>query len=77
MRKLKQKTFFSIVEVKGEDKINDADVIAKGKKAVMFCEVASNWSKANNRKEWKYVFIPSKEILPSSSFDNIAKRFTK
>lgn len=69
-------TFF-IVEVKGEDKINDADVIAKGKKAVMFCEVASNWSKANNRKEWKYVFIPSKEILSSSSFDNIAKRFTK
>lgn len=69
-------TFF-IVEVKGEDKINDADVIAKGKKAVMFCEVASNWSKANNRKEWKYLFIPSKEILSSSSFDNIAKRFTK
>lgn len=69
-------TFF-IVEVKGEDKINDADVIAKGKKAVMFCDVASNWSKANNRKEWKYVFIPSKEILPTSSFDNIANRFTK
>ena len=63
--------------MKGEDKINDADVIAKGQKAVMFCEVASNWSKANNRKEWKYVFIPSKEILSTSSFDNIAKRFTK
>lgn len=71
-----KETFF-IVEVKGEDKINDADVIAKGKKAVMFCDVASSWSKANNRKEWKYVFIPSKEILPTSSFDNIAKRFTK
>lgn len=69
-------TFF-IVEVKGEDKINDADVIAKGKKAVMFCDVASNWSKANNRKEWKYVFIPSKEISPTSSFDNLTNRFTE
>lgn len=68
---------FYIVEVKGEDKINDADVIAKGKKAILFCEVASNWSKANNRKEWKYVFIPSKEILATSSFDNLVDRFTE
>lgn len=68
---------FFVVEVKGEDKINDADVIAKGKKAVTFCEVASNWSKANNKKEWKYVFIPSKQILPTSSFDNLINRFTE
>ena len=68
---------FFVVEVKGEDKINDADVIAKGKKAVMFCEVVSNWSKANNKKEWKYVFIPSKQILPTSSFDNLINRFTE
>ena len=68
---------FFVVEVKGEDKINDADVIAKGKKAVMFCEVVSSWSKANNKKEWKYVFIPSKQILPTSSFDNLINRFTE
>ena len=66
---------FFIVEVKGEDKINDADVIAKGKKAVMFCDVASNWSKANNRKEWMYLFIPSKQILVTSSFENLVDRF--
>lgn len=68
---------FFVVEVKGEDKINDADVIAKGRKAVMFCEVVSSWSKANNKKEWKYVFIPSKQILPTSSFDNLINRFTE
>lgn len=68
---------FFVIEVKGEDKINDADVIAKGKKAVMFCEVASNWAKANKKKEWKYVFIPSKQILPTSSFDNLISRFTE
>jgi len=66
---------FFIVEVKGEDKINDADVVAKSKKAIKFCEVASNWSKENSRKEWKYLFIPSKEIMPSSSFKNLADRF--
>lgn len=66
---------FFIVEVKGEDKINDADVIAKSKKAIKFCEVASNWSKENSRKEWKYLFIPSKEIMPSSSFKNLVDRF--
>lgn len=66
---------FFIVEVKGEDKINDADVIAKSKKAIKFCEVASDWSKENLRKEWKYLFIPSKEIMPSSSFKNLVDRF--
>lgn len=66
---------FYIVEVKGEDKLNDADVIAKEKQAIKFCEVASEWSKQNNKKEWKYVFIPSKEIQPTSTYSILAKRF--
>lgn len=66
-----------IVEVKGEDKIEDADVIAKSKKAVQFCDVVTNWAKENSKKGWKYVFIPSKEILPSSSFNNLVNRFTE
>lgn len=68
---------FFIVEVKGEDKINHPDVIAKGKKAVKFCEVASNWAKATKRKEWKYIFIPSKEVRANSSFDSLTERFIK
>ena len=69
------KATFFIVEVKGEDKLKDADVIAKGKQAVKFCKVASNWSRANNRKEWRYIFIPSKEVQITSSFNTLAKRF--
>lgn len=69
--------YFYIVEVKGEDKIEDADVIAKSKKAVQFCDVVTNWAKENSKKGWKYVFIPSKEILPSSSFNNLVNRFTE
>jgi len=64
-----------LVEVKGEDKLNDPDVIAKKKRGVQYCEVASRWSKANGYKEWRYLFIPSKQVLPNSSFMQLAQRF--
>lgn len=64
-----------MVEVKGEDKLNDPDVIAKKKRGVQYCEVVSRWGKANGYKEWRYLFIPSKQVLPSSSFMQLAERF--
>ena len=64
-----------LVEVKGEDKLQDPDVIAKKKRGIQYCEVASRWGKANGYKEWKYLFIPSKQIMPTSSFVQLAKRF--
>ncbi len=64
-----------LVEVKGEDKLNDPDVIAKKNRGIQYCEVASRWGKANGYKEWKYLFIPSKQVMPNSSFMQLAKRF--
>lgn len=64
-----------LVEVKGEDKLNDPDVIAKKKRGVQYCEVASRWGKANGYKEWRYLFIPSQKIMPNSSFMQLAKQF--
>lgn len=64
-----------LVEVKGEDKLQDPDVIAKKKRGIQYCEVASRWGKANGYKAWKYLFIPSKQIMPNSSFVQLAKRF--
>ena len=64
-----------LAEVKGEDKLQDPDVIAKKKRGIQYCEVASRWGKANGYKEWKYLFIPSKQIMPNSSFVQLAKRF--
>ncbi|CRH62720.1 Uncharacterised protein [Chlamydia trachomatis] len=69
--------YFDIVEVKGEDKITNADVIAKGKRAVQFCNVASKWASDHHTKEWRYVFIPSKEIQIASSYNTLAERFVK
>lgn len=64
-----------LVEIKGEDKLNDPDVIAKKKRGIQYCEVASRWGKANGYKEWKYLFVPSKQVMPNSSFTQLAKRF--
>ena len=64
-----------LVEVKGEDKLNDPDVIAKKERGVQYCAVASRWGKANGYKEWRYLFIPAGQIQPSSSFAVLAERF--
>lgn len=64
-----------LVEVKGEDKVDEADVIAKKHRAIQYCETVSRWAKANGYKEWKHVFIPSKQIKEQSSFEQLVKRF--
>lgn len=65
-----------LVEVKGEDKLDSADVLAKKERAVSYCRLVSDWARANGEKSWQYVFIPSKEITVTASFaDNLAQRF--
>ena len=64
-----------LVEVKQEKMLNDPDVIAKKKRGIQYCGVASRWGKANGYKEWRYLFIPAKQVMPSSSFVQLAERF--
>lgn len=64
-----------LVEIKGEDKINNPDVIEKRNRAVSYCEIASNWANANNYKSWKHLFIPANDVQPNIRFDYLAKRF--
>ena len=64
-----------LVEVKGEDKLNDPDVLAKKARGIQYCAVASRWGKANGYKEWRYLFIPAGQIMASSSFKVLAERF--
>ena len=66
-----------MVEVKGEDKLKDPDVIAKKERGIEYCAVVSRWGKANGYKEWRYVFIPSQQIQPYSTFAQLAERFTE
>lgn len=64
-----------LVEVNGEDKLNDPDVIAKKERGIQYCAVASRWGKANGYKEWQYLFIPAGQIRSSSTFALLAERF--
>jgi hypothetical protein len=66
-----------LVEVKGEDRLKDADVISKKIRGIQYCQVASDWGKANGYKEWKYLFIPSQQVQPNSTFGNLIVRFTE
>ena len=66
-----------LVEVKGEDRISDMDVIAKKERAIQYCKAVSEWSKANGYKQWQYLFIPAGEIHINSSFGQLAKRFSE
>lgn len=66
-----------LVEIKGEDRINDPDVVAKKTRGIQYCRVVSEWGNANGYKEWKYIFIPSKQVMPTSSFDNLIERFVE
>lgn len=64
-----------LVEVKGEDKLNDPNVIAKKERAIQYCAAASRWGKANGYKKWQYLFIPSMQVTSSSSFKHLAEQF--
>ncbi len=64
-----------LVEVKGEDKLNNPEVIAKKERGIQYCAVASNWGKANGYKEWRYLFIPAGQIKANSTFKQLAERF--
>lgn len=64
-----------LVEVKGENKLTDPDVLDKKKRGIQYCDVSTRWCKANGYKPWRYLFIPSKQVLPNSSFAQLAKRF--
>ena len=62
-----------LVEVKGEDKLKDPDIIAKKERGIQYCKTASSWCKGY--KEWRYLFIPAGQISRNSSFAQLAERF--
>lgn len=63
------------VEIKGEDKLNDETNLMKKQRAVRYCEVASVYCSAHNLKEWKYLYIPSRQVQTNTSFAMLAQRF--
>ena len=50
-------------------------ILRAKERGIEYCAVVSRWGKANGFKEWRYVFIPSKQIQPYSTFAQLAERF--
>ena len=64
-----------LIEVKGEDRINDEEVIEKKKRAVTYCSLATKWSQAHGYMPWKHLFIPSQAISILTSFTYLSTNY--
>lgn len=66
---------YYLVEVKGSDRLNDPDVLAKKDRAIKYCVAASKYNQASGHKPFKYLFIPHNEIKQNSTFNYLKDRF--
>lgn len=66
---------FYILEIKGEHLLDDQDIHAKNNRAISYCKVVNNWSEKNNRKKWRFLFIPSKVIKTNFSFRYLVENY--
>lgn len=64
-----------LVEIKGEDKLKDADVLAKKDRSVKYCETVTAWNTANGYKPWRHLFIPSMAIMGTTSLAALSSFF--
>ena len=64
-----------LIEVKGEDRLDDEDVLAKKKRAVTYCALATKWSEAHGYMPWKHLFIPSLAITNTSTFKYLSDQY--
>ena len=64
-----------LVEIKGEDKLNDENNLLKKQRAVRYCQVASVYASRHGLKQWKHLYIPSQQVQTNSSFTMLAQRF--
>ena len=64
-----------LVEIKGEDKLNDENNLLKKQRAVRYCQVASVHASGHGLKQWKHLYIPSQQVQTNSGFTMLAQRF--
>lgn len=64
-----------MVEIKGENMLNDPDVLAKKDRGIKYCQTVSDWGKANGYKQWRYLFIPAQQVKATVTFELLADMF--
>ncbi|MDY5669407.1 MAG: DEAD/DEAH box helicase family protein [Bacilli bacterium] len=66
-----------LVEVKRRSELTDPQVLAKAKRGVEYCKLASEYCDKHGYKPWKYMLVPHDEITETTSFDKFVNYFVK
>ena len=61
-----------IVEVKADNDLDDADVLAKASAARVWVENANSLLSKLGKKQWRYVLLPASRITESATFKGLA-----
>jgi len=69
------KDFIYMIETKKEKDINTDEVQNKAEAALHFCKTASEYTKVNDGKTWKYILIPHNAVLHSMSFSGLVGNY--
>ena len=64
-----------MVETKAADQMNNDDVKDKKRAALNYCRHATEYTKDNEGKPWKYLLIPHNEVQQNSTLEYITTRF--
>jgi len=60
-----------MLEVKRSDQTEEETVLAKKAAAERFCKYASEYTAANQGKDWKYLILPHNEVSRTVSFKRL------
>ncbi len=61
-----------LAEIKADNRLEETDVLAKARAALQYCKYASEHTRKNGGKPWKYLLIPHTEVLPNMSMAYLA-----
>ena len=66
-----------LVEVKADNQLENADVLAKKERAISYCKIVSEWAKSSKNKEWRYLFIPASVIKETTTLTYLINNYTE
>lgn len=66
-----------IIETKAANEIEDLDVVEKAAAAIKYCSYATEFTRDNGGKPWKYVLIPHDKVQKNSSFKALSSQYVQ
>ena len=63
-----------LAEIKADNQLEQVDVREKARAALQYCKYASEHTRKNGGKPWKYLLIPHNEVLPNMSLAYFAAK---